>query len=204
MMRIILTIASVAFAARTAAAQGMLSEAKVKAQKATAATNAHIEAEQKPEAQTRPIVKTAVASVTPAPSAATTLAPNKMTRPTAKPVSVDTAGPAPTIMREMYLYGAESRRDPFVSLLTTNELRPTMSDLRLTGIMYDHSSARRSVATLRDLVTNAQYRVTLGSKLGRMTVSAIRLKTVLFTIDEFGTNRQDSLVIGDTTKVRAK
>jgi len=33
---------------------------------------------------------------------------------------------------------------------------------------------------------------------------AIRLKTVVFTIDEFGTTRQDSLVLGDSTKVRGK
>jgi len=37
-----------------------------------------------------------------------------------------------------------------------------------------------------------------------MRVSAIRQKTVLFTIDEFGTTRQDSLVLGDSTKVRGK
>jgi hypothetical protein len=60
------------------------------------------------------------------------------------------------------------------------------------------------VATLRDIGTNAQYRVTSGSVLGRLRVSSIRLKTIVFTIDEFGTNRQDSLVLGDSTKVRAK
>ena len=95
-----------------------------------------------------------------------------------------------------------ARRDPFVSLLLTNELRPTMSDLRLTGILFDPNG--HSVATLRDIGTNTQYRVATGSVLGRMRVSSIRLKTVVFTIDEFGMNRQDSLVLGDSTKVRAK
>jgi hypothetical protein len=118
--------------------------------------------------------------------------------------AADTSGPPPTIMRELYVYAADGRRDPFVSLLTTGELRPTISDLRVTGIIVDQSPARRSVATLRDLVTNAQYRIVLGSKLGRMTVTAIRPKVILFTIDEFGTTRQDSLVMGDTTKVRGK
>jgi hypothetical protein len=37
-----------------------------------------------------------------------------------------------------------------------------------------------------------------------MRVSAIRQKSILFTIDEFGTTRQDSLVLGDSTKVRGK
>jgi hypothetical protein len=35
-----------------------------------------------------------------------------------------------------------------------------------------------------------------------MRVSTIRNKTVVFTIEEFGTTRQDSLVLGDSTKVR--
>jgi len=106
------------------------------------------------------------------------------------------------IMREAYDYSREGRRDPFVSLLTTNELRPTMSDLRLTGILFDQGG--HSVATLRDLGTNASYRIATGAILGRMRVSAIRLKTVVFTIDEFGTTRQDSLYLGDSTKVRGK
>jgi hypothetical protein len=115
---------------------------------------------------------------------------------------VDTAGPAPTIYREEFEYSSGGRRDPFYSLLATNELRPTMSDLKVTGILFDPSG--RSMATLRDLVTNAQYRVTTGSTLGRMRVSSIRQKIVVFTIDEFGTTRQDSLVFGDTTKARPK
>ncbi len=118
-------------------------------------------------------------------------------------VQIDTAGPPPTILREAFGYAPDGRRDPFVSLLTTNELRPTMSDLRLTGILYDHGGLH-SVATLRDITTNAQYRVTTGSTLGRMRVSAIRVKTVVFTIDEFGTTRRDSLVLGDSTKARTK
>ena len=116
----------------------------------------------------------------------------------------DTAGPPPTVLRESFANEPDGRRDPFVSLLTTNELRPTMSDLRLTGILYDQSGGRHSVATLRDVSTNQQYRVTLGTALGRMRVAAIGVKRILFTIDEFGTTRQDSLVLGDSTKARAK
>jgi hypothetical protein len=119
------------------------------------------------------------------------------------PPAADTVAPLPSIMREVFEYSRDGRRDPFVSLLTTNELRPAMSDLRLTSILYDHTG-RRSLAILRDIGTNAQYRVTEGSTLGRMRVSAIRVKTVVFTIDEFGTTRRDSLVIGDSTKVRGK
>ncbi len=138
---------------------------------------------------------------------AKTQTPAATARPGSKldiaPPASDTAAPPPTIMREVFTYSRDGRRDPFVSLLTTNELRPAMSDLRLTSILYDHTG-QHSLAILRDIGTNAQYRVTEGSTLGRMRVSAIRVKTVVFTIDEFGTTRRDSLVIGDSTKVRGK
>ena len=49
-----------------------------------------------------------------------------------------------------------------------------------------------------------QYRVFVGSTLGRMRVSTIRMKAVIFTIDEFGTTRQDSLFLGDSTRTRGR
>src|SRR5205085_611765 len=102
----------------------------------------------------------------------------------------DTGGPPASILREVLDYSQDGRRDPFVSLLTTSELRPTISDLRLTSIIYDNTG-RNSLATLRDLATNTRYTVKVGSTMGRMRVSAIRPLTVLLTIDEFGTTRQD-------------
>jgi hypothetical protein len=113
------------------------------------------------------------------------------------------AARVPVIMREVYDYDAGGRRDPFVSLLSTSELRPTVADLRLVGVLYDESR-RRPVAIMRDMTTNTQYRVTTGMTLGRMRVFSINRRSVIFTIEEFGLNRQDSLVLGDTTKVRAR
>lgn len=105
------------------------------------------------------------------------------------------------VTREVYRYGGVGRRDPFYSLILTDELRPLLSDLRLVGILYE-PSGRRTVAVMRDLQTNAQYRVTNGQSLGRMRVTQIRQRAVLFTIEEFGLSRQDSLVWTDTLKVR--
>ena len=110
---------------------------------------------------------------------------------------------APVIMREVYDYDSEGRRDPFFSLLATDELRPTVADLRIVGITYD-PSGRRSIVTLRDIQTNTRYNVTTGTTLGRMKVVLIKPKAIFFSIEEFGLNRQDSLVLGDTTKVRAR
>ena len=185
--------------AGSASAQDPLSNAKRVANRAAAATNAHIDAEQHPEAQQAAAPKTVEAAQS-GQAAAHTSRPPVHTLAIAQK---DTTVPPTVVMRETFDYSAAGRRDPFISLLSTNELRPTMSDLRLTGILFDHAGGH-SVATLRDIGTNAQYRVTLGSALGRMRVSAIRTKTVLFTIEEFGSSRQDSLVLGDSTKARVK
>jgi hypothetical protein len=118
---------------------------------------------------------------------------------TAKPA---TSAAEPTVMRESFDYARDTRRDPFVSLMTTSDLRPTLTDLRLTGILYD-LSGRRPVAILRD-IAGGQWRVTTGMTLGRMRVAQIKPKTIIFTIEEFGFNRQDSLILGDTTRVRPR
>jgi hypothetical protein len=218
MMRAMLLSAAFVAAAGAVSAQDPFTAAKKAAQNAAAATNAHIEAEQRPDAQPKSATKaqpqTATQPAKPAPSKSTVTPAGKTSSKTAgkpsssltpgKPIPanpVDTAGPPPSILREVFSYGREGRRDPFNSLMTTSELRPTMSDLRLTGVLFDPSN-RRSGATLRDLSNNSQYRVNVGSTLGRMRVSSIRNKTVVFTIEEFGTTRQDSLVLGDSTKVR--
>ena len=105
------------------------------------------------------------------------------------------------INREVFQYDAGGRRDPFVSLLSTSDLRPLFNDLLLVVINYD-PQGRNSVAIMRDAATKEQYRVRQGQLIGRMRVAAIEPKRVMFTIDEFGFSRQETLVIGDTTKVR--
>jgi hypothetical protein len=110
---------------------------------------------------------------------------------------------APVIMREIFDYNSEGRRDPFFSLLATDELRPSVTDLRVVGITFD-PSGRRSIVTLRDIQTNTRYNVTTGTTLGRMKVVLIKPKAIYFSIEEFGLNRQDSLVLGDTSKVRIR
>ncbi len=199
MMRALIAAAALGFAAHSASAQAPLSRTKAAANKAKSAENTHVANEQKVEQQaTKPAAKA------PAKAAAKPAAKGGKQQPGTKlELPSDTTPSHVTIMREVFDYESGGRRDPFVSLLNTSELRPGIGDLRLTGILYDQSG-RHSVATLRDNGTNALYRVSVGSTLGRMHVAAIRLKTVVFSIDEFGTTRQDSLILGDTTKARAR
>ena len=214
MRRLIGAVAVCALVAQSASAQ--YTQAKRAAQNAAAATNTHIAneqrtdgvGEQQPRTPAPQRLATAAGTAnagTPA-TAPTTLAARSA--PTRRPqdalnihAAADTTFPPVEIMREVYRYSRDGRRDPFLSLLTTSELRPTMSDLRLTTIIYD-AAGRHSLAVLRDVSTGEQYRVAPGATLGRMQVAVIRTKVIVFTIDEFGTNRQDSLVLTDPTKVR--
>ena len=119
------------------------------------------------------------------------------------PAALAALAKLPPVTREIFAYDVAGRRDPFYSLILTEDLRPLLSDLKLVGVLYD-PSGRRSVAIFRDVQTNAQYRVQSGTALGRMRVAQIRPKGVIFTIDEFGLSRQDSLMMTDTTKVRIR
>lgn len=114
--------------------------------------------------------------------------------PKATPPAAGGPANAPaSLQREVFTYTPSGRRDPFVSLATTNDLRPFVTDLKLVGILAD-PSGRRSVAVLRDLVDKSkQYRVTVGSTLGRMRVVRITARDVTFSIEEFGRNRQEVL-----------
>ena len=172
-----------------------LNAPKRAAQRAVDATNASIAAQQNVAAATTSASAAAPVSgpgsspsgALPAPSGAL---------PSPAPVAN-----AASVTREVYDYSAVGRRDPFFSLILTDDLRPLLGDLRLVGILYEQSG-RRAVAVMRDVQTNAQYRVANGGTLGRMRVTQIRPRAVLFSIDEFGLSRQDSLVWSDSTKVR--
>ena len=107
-----------------------------------------------------------------------------------------------TLDRESFAYAPDGRRDPFASLMAHGELRPMISDLRLTTVVWLQQGG--SVAVLRDLVTKEQYRVRVGQQLGRMRVSAIAPKQITFTIEEFGFSRQESLALGDSTTPRTQ
>jgi hypothetical protein len=109
-----------------------------------------------------------------------------------------------TLQRETFAYNGGGRRDPYKSLMSSSDVRPLLSDLRLTAVAFDPvGTGSNSVAILRDMYSKQQYRVRVGQQLGRLRVSAIRQKAVQFTIEEFGFNRQETLPLSsDTTKVR--
>jgi len=155
---------------------------------------------------------TAVAATSAAPTAQATR--RGATPPAAKPdsqaksastsVSKRGTGNELTFSREVYAYPGQGRRDPFLSLLRSGDLRPLLSDLRLVTVLFD-PTGRNSVAILRDMSTKDQYRVKAGQQLGRMRVAQIQPKHVVFTINEFGYSRQETLgLVADTTSARTR
>jgi hypothetical protein len=213
--------------ASRAVAQSMpnITAPKAAAANAAAATNAHIQAEQNPSQQSAP-AKPAPrpAAITPpaqqqpvkttAPAKGAAAAPAKGTPAAAAKGAAPASGAQANsvsqrggkqeiaLMRETFAYQAENRRDPFLSLMKTGDLRPMISDLRLVAVIYD--PAGRSVAILRDLQTKEQYRVRVGQTLGRMRVNQIRPNQVIFTIEEIGMTRQEALSMNDITKARSQ
>jgi hypothetical protein len=98
--------------------------------------------------------------------------------------------------REAFSYEKSGRRDPFLSLLHSNDLRPMINDLKLVAVLYD--PVGRSWAVMRDMTTKEQYRVKVGQQLGRMRVTQIHPKSVTFTIEEIGFSRQQTLALNDS------
>jgi hypothetical protein len=117
------------------------------------------------------------------------------------PAPRDTIIPT-VLMREVFDYSRDGRRDPFISLLATTELRPSLGDLRLLMTVVDEPG--RSVALVQDSYDKKQKTLRVGTRLGRMRVASIRADVVVFTIEEFGMNRRDSLVLRDSTKARGR
>jgi hypothetical protein len=105
-----------------------------------------------------------------------------------------------TIYREAFAYNAGGRRDPFVSLMLSGELRPIITDLVLTGVIYDDNGGRRSIGILVDVSTGETYRVRAGQTLARMRVTSIQKESISFSIDEFGLSRSETLIIDKTRK----
>ena len=120
---------------------------------------------------------------------------------TAKPVQhqvkVDESlipAPGAPIERETYAFNGGSR-DPFASVLEGGTAGPELADLDLVGVVYVDRNPSSSIAVLRDRLSGKRYSVREGERLGRMRVSDILQKDVTFTIDDYGTERQQTLTL---------
>jgi len=167
---------------------------------ASAQARAQATSRPSPSTAAKPATKPATKRASPPPAPD----PRKPAVPAAPVPAVD-SGPKVLINREVFSYEGDGRRDPFVSLLTTSDLKPLLTDLKLVGVAYD-PRGQNSVAVLRDVTSRDQYKVRVGQTIGRMRVAAIQPKAVIFTIEEFGYSRQELLPIAppDSSKMRLR
>jgi len=98
------------------------------------------------------------------------------------------------VSRETFTY-AGGARDPFMSLITEDKVGPEFNDLLLVGIYLDLRHASNSLAVLRDKTNQKRYKLRVGDRLGRLKVAQIRQADVVFTVEDIGFERQETLSI---------
>lgn len=96
------------------------------------------------------------------------------------------------LRREVFGYSGGAR-DPFESLLTMASVGPELPDLSLVAIYIDHAEPDRSVAVVRERIAGKRYTLHAGDRVGRLRVVGVRERDVDFIIDDFGTERRETL-----------
>lgn len=96
------------------------------------------------------------------------------------------------VMRETFAYGGGAR-DPFASLLNSTSTGPEIGSLELVGVYQDLRSSDNSVVVLRDKATAKRFKLRVGDQLGRAKLVQIRPRDAVFTIRDFGFERQETL-----------
>jgi hypothetical protein len=98
-----------------------------------------------------------------------------------------------SLLRETFAYGG-APRDPFASLIKSAHAGPELGDLQLVGIYEDLRYSGNSIAVLREKTKDSKrHKLRVGDQLGRLRVTQIRPKEVVFTIQDFGYERQETL-----------
>jgi hypothetical protein len=96
------------------------------------------------------------------------------------------------VLRETFTYSGASR-DPFVSLINLPTEGPEFINLQLVAIYQDLRYAGNSIAVVRDKGANKRYSVRVGDRIGRLKIAQIRQRDVVFTIEDLGFERQETL-----------
>ncbi len=98
--------------------------------------------------------------------------------------------------REVFNYQG-GPRDPFQTLISSGAVRPTIDDLKLISVAYD-ARGGNSVAVVRELLAGGahrMHRLRRGDQIGRLHVIQILPYQVVFQVEEFGFERQQTLTL---------
>lgn len=97
------------------------------------------------------------------------------------------------VLRETFAYSG-GNRDPFASLMDLQTVGPEIGDLTLVGIYQDLRGGDNSIAVVREKTQDGRrFKLRVGDQIGRMRVASIRPRDVVFTIEDFGYARQETL-----------
>ena len=97
------------------------------------------------------------------------------------------------VLRETFAY-AGGTRDPFSSLMNKDKSGPEIGDLDLVGVYLDLRTPSNNVVVLREKATTARrHKMRVGDQLGRSRLTQIRARDAVFTIQDFGFERQETL-----------
>ncbi len=93
--------------------------------------------------------------------------------------------------REVYHYQGGGRRDPFKSLASDDAMGPLFDELKLRMIIFVEKPGQ-SVALVMDGAKKS-YRLRKGDVVGNATVLDITPEHVVFSVEDFGNRRQETL-----------
>ena len=97
------------------------------------------------------------------------------------------------VLRETFAY-AGGTRDPFNSLMNKDKSGPEIGDLDLVGVYLDLRTPSNNVVVLREKATTGKrHKMRVGDQLGRSRLTQIRTRDAVFTIQDFGFERQETL-----------
>ena len=191
-----LAAALVAVLALAACGKGKAADADAAATQKFTALRAHNDSVRKARLAATPRTDTAqtpaaVAIASPAGAAVAPPATADSARPdSAQPDS--SRGHETEVQRETFAYSGGTR-DPFGSLMNLKSAGPELADLQLVGVYQDLRNDANSVAVLREKVTSRRHKVRVGDQLGRLRVRQILARDVVFNIEDFGYERQETL-----------
>lgn len=137
--------------------------------------------------------RSTLAATTPGTDSARTLA-DTVTPSEAQSLLADSIRKAREIevTREVFAYGG-GIRDPFASLINMTSAGPEISDLDLVGVYQDLGTRSNSVIVLREKVSSKRHKLRVGDQVGRARLIQIRPRDAVFTIQDFGYERQETL-----------
>ncbi len=145
----------------------------------------------RPSAHSRPVAASGPAASAPASPAAVPQAGATSVQDT---TPADSAGKPKELemYRETFAYSGAAR-DPFNSLLNMAKNGPELADLQLVGIYRNLRTPDASLAVFREKDGGKRHKLRAGDQVGRSRLIQIRERDVVFMIEDFGFERQETL-----------